>query len=82
LLNARAHVLDTPRSKRADNKTAQPAMIGRIELQHPVAHTAIDRFLKNFGPGSPGHSANEILAKAFVAQDFGDVGMATRDIES
>ena len=82
LLNARAHVLDAPRSKRADNKTAQPAMIGRIELQHPVAHTAIDRFLKNLGPGSPGHSADEIFAKAFVAQDFGDVGMAARDIES
>ena len=48
LLNARAHVLDTPRSKRADNETAQPAMIGWIELQHPVAHAAIDRFLKNF----------------------------------
>src|SRR6478672_4797040 len=82
LLNAWAHVLDTPRSKRADNETAQPAMIGWIKLQHPMAHAAIDRFLENLWPGSPGHSADEIFAEAFVAQDLGDVVMAACDIES
>ncbi len=82
LLNARAHVLDAPRSKRADNETAQPAMVGWIELQHPVAHAAIDRFLKNLWPGSPGYSADEVFAEAFVAQDLGNVGMAACDIES
>jgi hypothetical protein len=82
LLNARAHILDAPRSKRADHETAQAAMVGRIELQHPVAHAAIDRFLENLWPGSPGHSADEIFAEAFVAQDLADVSMTARNIES
>src|SRR5271169_1468403 len=71
-----------PRGKRADDEAAQAAMVGRIELQHPVAHAAIDRFLENLWPGSPGHSADEILAEAFIAQDLRNVGMAACDMES
>jgi hypothetical protein len=82
LLNARAHVLNTPRGKRADYETAQPAMIGRIELQHPVAHAAIDRFLKDLWPGPPGYSADKVFTEAFIAQDLGDVGMAACDMET
>ena len=69
LLNARPHVFDPPRGKRADHETAQAAMVGRIELQHPMAHAAIDRLFENLWPGSPGHSADEVLAEALVAQD-------------
>src|SRR5262249_38258787 len=57
-------------------------MVGWIELQHPVAHAAIDRFLENLGPGSPSDSADEIFTEAFVAQDLADVSMAARNIES
>src|SRR5262249_42708145 len=81
LLNARAHVLDASGSKGADYKTTQAAMVGRIELQHPVAHAAIYRLLENLWPGSPGHSADEIFAEAFVAQDLGDVRMSACNIQ-
>jgi hypothetical protein len=33
-------------------------------------------------PGSPGYSADEVFAEAFVAQDLGNLGMAACDIES
>jgi hypothetical protein len=50
LLNAWAHILDTPRSKRADNETAQPAMIGWIELRdRPVPQEFVARIAWLFG---------------------------------
>src|SRR5262249_27012276 len=82
LLNALAHILDASGSKGADYETTQAAVVGRIELQHPVAHAAIYRFLENLWPGSPGHSADEIFAEAFVAQDLGDVRMPDCNIQS
>ena len=69
LLNARAHILDAPRRKGAHHETAQAAVVGRIELQHPVAHAAIDRFLENLWAGAPAHPADKILAETLVAQD-------------
>jgi hypothetical protein len=68
-LNAWAHVLDAPRGKGADHEAAQAAVVGRIELQHPMAHAAIDRLVENLRPGAPGHAADEILAEALVAKD-------------
>ena len=82
LLDARAHVLDATRSKGPHHKAAQAAMVGRILLQHPVAHAAIDRFLENLRAKAPGHSADEVLAETFVPKDRGDVRMAAGDIEA
>jgi hypothetical protein len=82
LLNARAHVVDATRSKGPDHKAAQPAMVGWIEQQHPMAHAAIDRLLENLRPGASGNSADEVLAEAFVPQDCGDLRMTARDVES
>ena len=81
-LDARPHILDAPRAERAHHQTAQPAVIGRIELKHPVTHTAIDRLVEDLRTGAPGHAALEVSAKALVAQDRGDVGVAAGDAET
>src|SRR5580700_5957382 len=57
-------------------------MVGWVELQHPVAHAAIDRLLKNRRSGAPSDSTDEVLAEAFVPQDCGDVGMAAHYMEA
>ena len=80
-LNARAHVLDAARGESAYHQAAQAAMVGRILLQHPVAHAAIDRLVENLRPEAPAHAADEILAEALVAQDRSDVGMPAGDVE-
>ena len=82
LLNARAHVLDPLGGKGPYHQTPQAPMIGRILLQHPAAHAAIDRLLENLRPVAPGHAADEILAEAFVAKDRGNIGVPARDVEA
>ena len=79
-LNAQPHIFDPPRAERPHHEAAQAAVVGRIELQHPVAHTAVDRFFENFGPRAPGHATNKVLPEALVAQDRGDVSVAARDV--
>ena len=80
LLNARPHIFDPPRRERPHHEAAQAAVVGRIELQHPVAHAAIDRLFENLWPGAPGHATDKVLAETLVAQDRGDVGVAARDV--
>ena len=79
-LNARPHIFDPLRAERPHHEAAQAAVVGRIELQHPVAHAAIDRFFENLWPGAPGHATDKVLAEALVAQDRGDVSVAARDV--
>ena len=57
-------------------------MIGRVLLQHPVAHAAIDRLVHDLRAEAPRHAAHEVLAEPLVAQDLGDVGVAAGDEEA
>ena len=79
-LNARPHIFNPPRAKCPHHETAQAAVVRRIELQHPVAHAAIDRFFEYLWPGASGHATDKVLPEAPVAQDRGDVGVAARHV--
>ena len=57
LLDARTHVLDPARGKRFHDQAAQPRVVGRILLQHPVAHAAEDRLLHDLRSIAPLWSA-------------------------
>jgi hypothetical protein len=63
------------------NQPAQARVIGRVLLQHPVAHAAIDRLVHDLRTEAPRHATHEVLAEAPVAQDLGDVGVAAGDEE-
>src|SRR4029077_20596588 len=82
LLNARAHILDAAGRKGAHHEPTQAGVVGRILLQHPVAHAAVDRLLENLRAVAPAHPAGKILAETLIAQDGGDVGMPAGNIEA
>src|ERR1700722_7712837 len=69
LLDTRPHVLDPARGECLDDKTTQSRVIGRILLQHPVPHAAIDRFLHDLGAVTPTHPLDKVLAEALVAKN-------------
>jgi hypothetical protein len=64
------------------HQPAQARVIGRVLLQHPVAHAAIDRLVHDLRTEAPRHATHEVLAEALVAQDLGDVGVAAGDEEA
>ena len=57
-------------------------MVGRVLLQHPVAHAAVDRLLHHLLAEAPRHAADKVLAETLVAQDVADVGVAAGDEEA
>ena len=79
LLDARTHVLDPARRERLHHQPAQARVVGRILLQHPVAHAAEDRLLHDLRAIAPLRPFDEILAEALVAQNETDLGVAARD---
>jgi hypothetical protein len=79
-LNARPHIFNPPRAECPHHQAAQAAVVRRIELQHPMAHAAIDRFFEYLWPGAPGHTTDKVLTEAFVAQDRSNVGVAARHV--
>ena len=79
LLNARTHVLDPARRKRFHHQAAQPRVVGRILLQHPVAHAAKNGLLEDLGSIAPAGALDKILAEAPVAQNQAGFGMAAGD---
>ena len=71
VLDARAHVLHPAGRKGLHHQPAQARVIGRVLLQHPVAHAAIDRLVHDLRTEAPRHATREVLAEALVAQDLG-----------
>ena len=69
LLDPRTHVLDPPRGESFHHQPAQPGVVRRILLQHPVAHAAKDRLFHDLRPIAPRCPIDEILAEALVAQN-------------
>jgi hypothetical protein len=80
LLNARAHVLDAARGECLDHQAAQPRMIRRVLLQHPVAHAAEDRLFHDLGTVAPHGTLDEVLSETLVAQNEADLRMPACEI--
>ena len=59
-------------------KAAQPAVVGRIQLQHPVPHAPVDRVFDNLWCGARGHAADKVVPEALGAQGGGRVGVEPR----
>ena len=75
LLDAWTHLIDPARRESLHHEAAQARVVGRIELQHPVPHAAVDRLLHHLRPEAPRHATHEILAEPLVAYCEADVGM-------
>ena len=80
LLDARPHVLDPARGKGFHHQAAQAGVIGRILLQHPVAHAAEDRLFHDLRAVAPLGPLDVVLAEALVAHHQADLGMAAGDV--
>ena len=68
-LDARPHVLDPAGGEGLHHQAAQAGVIGRVLLQHPVAHAAIHRLVHDLVAVPPRHAADEVLAEPLVAQN-------------
>ncbi|MGY4481491.1 hypothetical protein ACVWWR_000682 [Bradyrhizobium sp. LM3.2] len=79
LLDARPHVLDAAGGEGLHDETAQAGVVGRISLQHPVAHAAEDRLLHDLLTIAALGTLDEILAEALVAHHEADIGVAAGD---
>ena len=82
LLNAWAHVFDTAGRESLHYKPAQSGVIGRILLQHPMTHAAIDRLVEYLAALATGHATDEILAEAPIAQNPAHIRVAARDVKA
>ena len=82
LLDARAHVLHPPRGEGLHHQAAQAGVIGRVLLQHPVAHAAVHRLVEDVSAVPPRHSADEVLAEAPFAQHEADIVVTAGDEEA
>ena len=80
LLDARTHVLDPARGKRLHHQAAQARVVGRILLQHPMAHAAKDRLLHDLRSIAPHRPLDIILAEALVAQNQTGFGVPAGDV--
>src|ERR1700716_34305 len=80
LLDAGTHVLDPARGKRLDHQSAQPRMVRRILLQHPVPHVAKDRLFHDLRSIAARRSLDKILSDPLVAQNEAYLRMPARDI--
>jgi hypothetical protein len=70
-------------TRRAVNhQSAQARVVGRILLQHPVAHVAKHRLFHDLRSVAALGPLNEILAEAPVAQNHTGFGVATGDKRS
>ena len=78
-LNARPHVLDAAGGEGLHDEAAQAGVIGRIGLQHPVAHAAEHRLLHDLGAIAARRALDKILAEALVAHHEADIGMTAGD---
>ncbi|MET3158282.1 hypothetical protein ABIF34_005307 [Bradyrhizobium japonicum] len=79
LLDPRPHVLDAPRGEGLHHEAAQAGVVGRIGLQHPVAHAAEHRLVHDLFAVAALGPLDEILAEALVAHHEADIGVATGD---
>ena len=78
LLDARTHVLDPACGKGLHHQAAQARMVGRVLLQHPVAHAAEDRLLHDLRSVAPNGPLDKILAETLVAQHQAGLGVPAR----
>ena len=79
LLDARTHVLDPARGEGLHHQAAQAGVVGRILLQHPVAHAAEHRLLHDLRSVAPHRPLDIVLAEALVAQHQAGLGVPARD---
>jgi len=76
VLDARAHVLDPARGEGLDDEAAQAGVIGRVLLQHPMAHAADYGLLHDLGGRSGGCCARpKSLPKRLFAQHEARLGV-------
>ena len=81
LLNARSHVVDASGGKGVDHEIAQAAVIRWIKVQHPMTHGPKNWLVQKLRTTTPGHSADEVLTEALVAQYGGDVRIPASYVE-
>ncbi len=79
LLDPRPHVLDATGGEGLHDEAAQAGVVGRIGLQHPVAHAAEHRLVHDGRAIAALGALDKILAEALVAHHEADIGVAAGD---
>jgi len=74
--------LDPARGERLHHQPAQAGVVGRILLQHPVAHAGEDRLFHDLRAIAPDRALDVILAKTLVAHHEAGLGVPAGDIDA